>query len=119
MTYLQGAFRSFDDDADDISFRFSNGSLNQPADLVSHALPSETKTQSVTTTADISLHSGAVPSSETITYAGSGLVFVNTYGSGVNDAYRSAIIQAENAFQSHFTNSVTLRLTFDEQLITP
>jgi hypothetical protein len=33
--------------------------------------------------------SGTVPGSETVTYAGSGLVFVNTYGSGVSAAFRS------------------------------
>jgi len=61
--------------------------------------------------------SGVVASPETITLQGSGLVFINTYGSGVTDAYRSAIIAAENNFQSHFTNNVTLRVSFDLQLI--
>ncbi|WP_223969797.1 Ig-like domain-containing protein, partial [Bradyrhizobium sp. RD5-C2] len=50
---------------------------------------------------------------ETVTYLGSGLVFNNTYGAGVTPAYRSAIITAENYFQSHFNNSVVLNMSFD------
>jgi hypothetical protein len=53
--------------------------------------------------------------SETITYAGSGLVFVNTYGSGVSTTFRNEIVAAENYFQSHFTNSCTIRCSFDLQ----
>jgi hypothetical protein len=52
---------------------------------------------------------------ETITYAGSGLVFVNTYGSGVSTTFRNEIVAAENYFQSHFTNSCTIRCSFDLQ----
>ena len=50
---------------------------------------------------------------ETITYPGSGLVFVNTYSANVTAAYRTAIIAAENFFQGQFTNSVTLNVNFD------
>jgi hypothetical protein len=50
---------------------------------------------------------------ETITFAGSGIVFDNTYGSGVTAAFRAAIVAAENFFQSHFTNAVTLNMSFD------
>ncbi len=54
---------------------------------------------------------------ETISLAGSGLVFVNTYGSNVSAAYHTAIVAAENYFQSHFTNSVTLNMSFDLQAL--
>src|SRR4051812_27706345 len=37
-----------------------------------------------------------VPASETVTLAGSQLVFVNTYLSGVTDAYRTAVLFAEH-----------------------
>jgi Ca2+-binding RTX toxin-like protein len=50
---------------------------------------------------------------ESITLAGSSLVFANTYGAGVTDAFRAAIITAENAFQSHFTDAVTVTMSFD------
>src|SRR5205085_946429 len=50
---------------------------------------------------------------ENVTLAGSGLVFHNTYGAGVTAAYHSAIIAAENFYQSHFTNAVTLNMNFD------
>jgi hypothetical protein len=50
---------------------------------------------------------------ETVKYAGSGLVFVNQYGAGVTAQFHDAIIKAENFFQSHFTNSVTLNMSFD------
>lgn len=55
----------------------------------------------------------AFPNPETVTFAGSGMVFVNTYGAGVTDPFHTAIIYAENELQSHFTNSVTLRVSFD------
>ena len=52
---------------------------------------------------------------ESVTQPGSGLVFDNTYGAGVTDAYRAAIVTAEHELQSHFTNSVTVRMHFDLQ----
>ena len=52
-------------------------------------------------------------SSETVTLAGSGLVFQNTYDAGVSDAYRNDIIVAENLLQTHFVNQVTVGVTFD------
>jgi hypothetical protein len=56
---------------------------------------------------------GAFPNPETVTLAGSGLVFVNTYGAGVTDPFHTAIIYAEHELQSDFTNSVTIRVSFD------
>ena len=52
-------------------------------------------------------------SSQTVTYQGSGLVFVNTYSANVSASYQSAIIAAENFFQSHITTSETLYFNFD------
>ena len=57
--------------------------------------------------------SGGDATSETVTFAGSGMVFNNTYGSHVSAAFRTAIISAENFFQSHFNNQVTLNMSFD------
>ena len=51
--------------------------------------------------------------SETVTLAGSGLVFVNSYSANVTDAFRSAVISAENFFQSHFSDPVTITANFD------
>jgi Ca2+-binding RTX toxin-like protein len=51
--------------------------------------------------------------SETVSLAGSGVVFNNTYGAGVTDPYRTAIVAAENYLQAHFTNAVALNVTFD------
>jgi hypothetical protein len=59
------------------------------------------------------LTGGAFPNPETVTLAGSGLVFVNTYGAGVTDPFHTAIIYAEHELQSNFTNSVTIRVSFD------
>jgi Ca2+-binding RTX toxin-like protein len=50
---------------------------------------------------------------EAVTLAGSGLVFINSYSASVTDAYRSAVLSAENFLQSHFTNSVTVSVNFD------
>src|SRR6185437_1441322 len=38
---------------------------------------------------------------ETIAHAGSGLVFVNTYGANVSATFRNEIVAAENYFQTH------------------
>ncbi len=51
--------------------------------------------------------------SETITLPGSGLIFTNIYSSTVTQAYRDAVVQAENFFQSHFTDSMTVGMSFD------
>ncbi len=50
---------------------------------------------------------------ESVTLAGSGLVFINYYGAGVTDAYRGAAITAENYLQSHFTNATTVGMDFE------
>jgi Ca2+-binding RTX toxin-like protein len=49
---------------------------------------------------------------EAVTEAGSGLVFINSYDPTVTDAYRSAVITAENFLQSHFTNALTVSVDF-------
>ena len=46
--------------------------------------------------------------SEIVTLPGSGLTFQNFYGSAVTAAYRSAVITAENFFQSHFGKTSSL-----------
>jgi hypothetical protein len=48
---------------------------------------------------------------ESVTVAGSGLVFVNSYDATVSAAYKSAILTAENYLQSHFTDSITINAT--------
>ena len=54
---------------------------------------------------------------ENVTQPGSGLVFHNSYGAGVTEAYRAAIVTAENELQSHFTNSVTVGVNFKFQAL--
>jgi Ca2+-binding RTX toxin-like protein len=49
---------------------------------------------------------------ESVTQAGSGLTFINSYDATVSDAYRSAILTAEHFLQSHFTNQVTISASF-------
>jgi Ca2+-binding RTX toxin-like protein len=57
--------------------------------------------------------------SESVTVAGSGLVFVNSYDATVSTAYRSAVVTAENYLQSHFTNSVTINASFSFSSLGP
>ena len=52
---------------------------------------------------------------EAVTLSGSGLVFINYYQPNVTLEYRAAILTAENFLQSHFTNSVTVGMSFDLQ----
>ena len=49
---------------------------------------------------------------ESVAQSGNGLVFINTYDASVTPAYRDAVIAAEHEFQAHFTNQVTVNLTF-------
>src|ERR1700757_3696843 len=49
---------------------------------------------------------------ESVSLAGSGLVFVNNYDASVTPDFRSAIIAAENELQRDFTNQVTVNLDF-------
>ncbi|MCW2573958.1 MAG: putative calcium-binding protein, partial [Frankiales bacterium] len=50
---------------------------------------------------------------EAVTLPGSGLTFINYYDDTVSAAYRSAIITAENQLQSHFTNPLTISISFE------
>src|SRR3954468_10559129 len=56
---------------------------------------------------------------ETVTVSGSGLVFHNSYGSNVNPTFRTTIIAAENFLQTHFTDAVTITVSFDAQPLAP
>jgi hypothetical protein len=57
--------------------------------------------------------SGAL--TESVTFAGSGIVFNNTFTANVSQAYKNAILAAEQDIASHWTNSITLNLKFDAQ----
>ena len=59
------------------------------------------------------------PAAESVILPGSSLVFQNTYASGVTDAYRSAIVAAENDLQSHFSNALTVTMTFALRSLAP
>src|ERR1700694_2406535 len=50
---------------------------------------------------------------EAATRAGGGLVFINETGASASDAYRGAILAAENTLQRHFTNALTVNVQFD------
>lgn len=52
---------------------------------------------------------------QTIAPPPSGLNFVNYFGAGVTDAYRSAILDAEQDLKTHFTDPVTVTVSFDLQ----
>ena len=51
--------------------------------------------------------------SESVSLAGSGLVFINSYSAAVTDAFRASIIDAENTLQSNFINPLTVSVSFD------
>jgi hypothetical protein len=51
---------------------------------------------------------------QTVSSAGSGLVFVNTYTADDTQQYIDCIVAAETQLESLFTNSVTINITFDE-----
>ncbi len=49
---------------------------------------------------------------QTVTLAGSGLKFINTYSTDVTNAYHSAILYAEHELERYITNNVTIRVSF-------
>jgi hypothetical protein len=51
--------------------------------------------------------------SQTVTFAGSGIVFNNTYTANVTLAYKNCILAAEQDIATHWTNSITINVTFD------
>ena len=58
-------------------------------------------------------------SGQIVTLAGSGLVFDNTFGSGVSATFQTEIVAAENYLQSQCSNTCTVNVTFDLQSINP
>ena len=86
-----------------------NGGIPTPAAQSSNAIAVATASGVQTSSSAVQVNSST---QQTETYPGSGLVFVNTYGSSVDAAYQSAIITAENYWQSQFSNSVTLYESF-------
>ena len=55
----------------------------------------------------------AAPADAIVSTPGSGLVFDNTWGSGVTPAYESCVVAAEKQLEGLFTNKVTLKMTFN------
>ena len=53
--------------------------------------------------------------SETVTFAGSGIVFNNTFDAGVSQAYQNCAVSAEQAIASKWSNSVTINEQFVAQ----
>jgi hypothetical protein len=58
---------------------------------------------------------GPITSTQTVTTAGSGLVFVNTYTGSVSAQYQSAIVAAETFLETNITNAVTINETFSTE----
>jgi Ca2+-binding RTX toxin-like protein len=52
---------------------------------------------------------------QTVSTSGSGLVFNNTYTANCSQQYISCIVAAENTYESLWSNSLTVNITFDEQ----
>jgi hypothetical protein len=52
---------------------------------------------------------------QTVSTPGSGLVFNNTYTANCSQQYISCIVAAEDTYESLWSNSLTVNITFDEQ----
>ena len=52
---------------------------------------------------------------ETVTFAGSGIVFNDTFDTSVSQAYKNCILSAEQTIASEWTNSVTINAEFTTQ----
>lgn len=110
--------RHFGNLLDDQTDSFAFPTAGSPLDLFMNLVVPVAFTQAPSGSAEISnstVGGGIVPGSETVTFAGSQLVFQNTYLSGVTDAYRTAVLAAENELQSHISNSITISVSFGFQ----
>lgn len=103
-----------DDETDSFAFPFAGSPVDQ---FMNWGMPvAFTQAPSASAqNAGSTVGGGIVPGSETVTLAGSQLVFHNTYLSGVTDAYRTAVLAAENELQSHISNSITVSVSFGFQ----
>jgi hypothetical protein len=54
-------------------------------------------------------------STQTVTFAGSGIVFNNSYTGAVSAAYQNCVLSAEQQIASLWTNPVTINVEFDAQ----
>ena len=52
---------------------------------------------------------------ETVTFAGSGIVFNDTFDASVSEAYKSCVLSAEQAIATEWTNSVTINEEFSRR----
>src|SRR5580704_13640655 len=52
---------------------------------------------------------------QTVSTPGSDLVFNNTYTANCSQQYINCIVAAENTYESLWSNSLTVNITFDEQ----
>ena len=50
-----------------------------------------------------------------VSFAGSGIVFDNTFTASVSAAYETCILAAEKTIASEWTNSITIHLEFDAE----
>ncbi|MCP1845518.1 hypothetical protein ACVIHI_009016 [Bradyrhizobium sp. USDA 4524] len=57
--------------------------------------------------------------SQTVSFQGSGLVFVNTWGSGASAQFENIVIGAEQYLSQLFPNACTVHCTFDLQSLNP
>ncbi len=69
--------------------------------------------------ATVSSVSSSSSSSQTVTLAGSGLVFNNTFGSGASATFISEVDAAENYLQSQFGNACVVNCNFNIQSLNP
>jgi hypothetical protein len=120
-----GSFEIVDiEDADDGIFSpQGTGAPQEPAMWIGRGSPDgvaplATASTSSTGSTGTTTSTGAL-AAETITHAGSGLVFNNTYGSGVTTTFRNEIVAAENYLQSQFTNNCTINCSFNLQSLNP
>ncbi|TYL85903.1 FG-GAP-like repeat-containing protein [Bradyrhizobium cytisi] len=66
-----------------------------------------------------SSEAGSSENTETMSFQGSGLVFVNTWGAGASTQFKNIVISAEQYLSQLFPNACTVNCTFDLQSLNP
>ncbi|MGY3387756.1 hypothetical protein ACVWW6_000347 [Bradyrhizobium sp. USDA 3311] len=101
--------QKLDDVFDDANLNYSGAPVQQsPADQVS-AQQSQQVQQVQSDGSE----------TDTVSFQGGGLVFVNTWGSGATTQFKNIVVGAEQYLSQLFPNSCTVHCTFDLQSLNP
>ena len=94
--------------SDQSSHNFATGGGQSP-------VPTWSMVSLTTSVHSLQTMSASNTTSDEVSFAGTGIVFNNTFTANVTPAYKNCILAAEQTIASEWTNSITINLEFDAQ----